>query len=52
MGLTVPVMPDGAFYAWIDCRPLTADSWDFAFELMQRAQVAHHPRATGAGAAD
>jgi aspartate/methionine/tyrosine aminotransferase len=34
MGLTVPVMPDGAFYAWADCSPpaqnwACRDSWDF-----------------------
>jgi aspartate/methionine/tyrosine aminotransferase len=48
LGLTVPVTPDGAFYAWADCtqacaRLGVADSWDFAFELMQRAHVAVTP---------
>ncbi|WP_298927572.1 pyridoxal phosphate-dependent aminotransferase [uncultured Ramlibacter sp.] len=48
MGLTVPVMPDGAFYAWADCSQACArlgikDSWDFAFEVMQRAHVAVTP---------
>lgn len=48
MGLTVPVMPDGAFYAWADCsqactRLGIADSWDFAFEVMRRAHVAITP---------
>ena len=48
MGLTVPVTPDGAFYAWADCsawcRKLGIDnSWDFAFEVMQRAHVAVTP---------
>jgi aspartate/methionine/tyrosine aminotransferase len=48
MGLTVPVMPDGAFYAWADCSELCArlgvkDSWDFAFEVMNRAHVAVTP---------
>jgi aspartate/methionine/tyrosine aminotransferase len=47
-GLTVPVVPDGAFYAWADCSQLcerlgVADSWDFAFELMKRAHVAITP---------
>ena len=54
--VTVPVMPDGAFYAYADCseaagklgvRPGQADgtggSWDFAFELMQRAHLAVTP---------
>jgi aspartate/methionine/tyrosine aminotransferase len=43
LGLTVPVMPDGAFYAWIDCSAHSADSWAFAFDLMQRTQIALTP---------
>jgi aspartate/methionine/tyrosine aminotransferase len=48
MGLTVPVMPDGAFYAWADCTQAcqtlgVKDSWAFAFELMKRAHVAVTP---------
>ncbi len=48
MGLTVPVMPDGAFYAWADCSAICArlgikDSWDFAFEVMNKAHVAITP---------
>jgi aspartate/methionine/tyrosine aminotransferase len=43
IGLSVPVMPDGAFYAWADCSAHAASSWDFAFELMRRAQVAITP---------
>ncbi len=48
LGLTVPVMPDGAFYAWADCSAAcaklgVADSWDFSFELMRRAHVAVTP---------
>ncbi len=48
MGLTVPVMPDGAFYAWADCSDACAklgvkDSWDFAFEVMNKAHVAITP---------
>jgi aspartate/methionine/tyrosine aminotransferase len=48
MGLTVPVMPDGAFYAWADCSMACArlgvrDSWDFAFEVMNKAHVAITP---------
>ncbi|HCX82275.1 MAG: aminotransferase [Curvibacter sp. RIFCSPHIGHO2_12_FULL_63_18] len=48
LGLTVPVMPDGAFYAWADCSELCTklgikDSWDFAFEVMNRAHVAITP---------
>lgn len=48
MGLDVPVVPDGAFYAWADCgaaatRLGVEGSWDFAFEVMKRAHVAITP---------
>jgi aspartate/methionine/tyrosine aminotransferase len=48
IGLTVPVMPDGAFYAWADCtgacrRLGIKDSWDFSYEVMRRAHVAVTP---------
>ena len=48
LGLHVPVMPDGAFYAYADCTAAAArlgvsGSWDFAFELMQRAHLAVTP---------
>ena len=48
LGLNVPVMPDGAFYAWADCSA-AADklgvkgSWDFAFEVMNKANLAITP---------
>ena len=48
MGLPVPVVPDGAFYAWADCRDACRslglpDSWAFAEHLMQHAHVAITP---------
>jgi aspartate/methionine/tyrosine aminotransferase len=48
LGLHVPVMPDGAFYAWADCTAAAAKlgvkgSWDFAFEVMQQANLAITP---------
>ena len=48
LGLTVPVMPDGAFYAWADCTQACEKlgvngSWDLAFEVMNRAHVAVTP---------
>ena len=43
LGLAVPVMPDGAFYAYADCSAHSADSWDFAFALMNSAHVALTP---------
>ncbi|RYF58936.1 MAG: aminotransferase class I/II-fold pyridoxal phosphate-dependent enzyme, partial [Comamonadaceae bacterium] len=52
LGLHVPVLPDGAFYAWADCSQAAERlgvpsgencSWDFAFALMQRAHLAITP---------
>jgi aspartate/methionine/tyrosine aminotransferase len=48
LGLTVPVMPDGAFYAWADCSAACQklgikDSWDLAFDIMHKAHVAVTP---------
>jgi aspartate/methionine/tyrosine aminotransferase len=57
LGLTVPVRPDGAFYAWADVRglcgrwgippagerPDQGGSWALAFELMRRCQLATTP---------
>jgi aspartate/methionine/tyrosine aminotransferase len=56
LGLQVPVMPDGAFYAYADCSAIaekwgidtrpgdgTSGSWELAFELMQRAHLAVTP---------
>jgi aspartate/methionine/tyrosine aminotransferase len=44
----VPVVPDGAFYAWADCYPWfegwgVPTSWEFVFEAMKRAHVAISP---------
>jgi aspartate/methionine/tyrosine aminotransferase len=48
LGLTVPVQPDGAFYAWADCSAACAklglkDSWDFAHAALHHAHVALTP---------
>ena len=48
LGLTVPVQPDGAFYAWADCSAACAklglkDSWDFAHAALHQAHVAITP---------
>jgi aspartate/methionine/tyrosine aminotransferase len=48
LGLDVPVMPDGAFYAWADCTTAAKKlgvngSWDFAFEVMNKANLAITP---------
>ncbi|SKD04436.1 Aspartate/methionine/tyrosine aminotransferase [Burkholderia sp. CF099] len=48
IGFNVPVMPDGAFYAWADCSSWleawdVPTSWEFVFEAMRRARVAISP---------
>ena len=58
LGLTVPVMPDGAFYAWADCSAACqslfagrseynsaapAGSWEFAFAVMKLAHLTITP---------
>lgn len=48
LGLSVPVAPDGAFYAWADCSQACArlglkDSWEFAFAALEHAHVAITP---------
>jgi aspartate/methionine/tyrosine aminotransferase len=43
LGLPVPVLPDGAFYAWADVSRHTASSWDFCERLIREAQVALTP---------
>jgi aspartate/methionine/tyrosine aminotransferase len=39
LGLAVPVVPDGAFYAWADCSAHSNSSWDFCDRMMRRAHV-------------
>jgi aspartate/methionine/tyrosine aminotransferase len=44
----VPVMPDGAFYAWADCSKICSklgikDSWNLAYEIMHKAHLAVTP---------
>ncbi len=48
LDLPVPVMPDGAFYAWADCSRWCealglAGSWELSFDLMKRAGIAITP---------
>jgi aspartate/methionine/tyrosine aminotransferase len=43
LGFEVPVVPDGAFYVWADCRRFADDSWDFAMRMMRNAHVALTP---------
>jgi aspartate/methionine/tyrosine aminotransferase len=42
-GLPVPVMPDGAFYAYADCSAHSDDSSAFALELLERIHVSVVP---------
>jgi aspartate/methionine/tyrosine aminotransferase len=43
LGFTVPVMPDGAFYVWFDVSAFSDSSWDFCFEMMDKAHIALTP---------
>ena len=48
LGFDIPVMPDGAFYAWADCSKICSkldikDSWDLAYEIMHKAHLAVTP---------
>ena len=43
LGLDVPVAPDGAFYAWVDVRAWSDDSWTFCSELAEQAHLALTP---------
>ncbi len=39
LGFGVPVVPDGAFYVWVECARQCADSWDFCFDVMRETGV-------------
>jgi aspartate/methionine/tyrosine aminotransferase len=39
LGFDVPVVPDGAFYIYAGISRFSADSWDFAFELLRQTGV-------------
>ncbi len=43
LGLAVPVMPDGAFYAWADCSAYSPSSWALCERLVREAHVALTP---------
>jgi aspartate/methionine/tyrosine aminotransferase len=47
IGFDIPVQPDGAFYVWADCSRFlnaqTPGSWEFCFQMMERAHVAMTP---------
>lgn len=39
LGLEIPVTPDGAFYIYVDVGRFCADSWSFAFDLLEETGV-------------
>ncbi len=39
LGFGIPVMPQGAFYVFADASRWTDDSYQFAFELLEKAGV-------------
>ena len=43
LGLPVPVLPDGAFYAWADVSAHSPSSWELCQRLTRRAHVALTP---------
>lgn len=43
LGFGVPVIPQGAFYIYADCSKLTDDSYQFAWDLLEKAHVAITP---------
>lgn len=43
LALPVPVVPDGAFYAWADCSAHDASSWHLCQRLTRRAHIALTP---------
>ena len=43
LGLSVPVVPDGASYVWAQTQAHAKSSWDFCFDLMRRAHVVLTP---------
>jgi len=45
IGLSVPAVPDGAFYVYADCSRFSDDSWAFADELLEQAYVSVVPGA-------
>jgi aspartate/methionine/tyrosine aminotransferase len=39
LGFDIPVVPDGAFYIYADISRFSADSWEFAFEVLRGTGV-------------
>jgi aspartate/methionine/tyrosine aminotransferase len=43
LGFTIPVEPTGAFYVFVDARHLAADSYQLAFDILEKAHVGVTP---------
>ena len=43
IGFDIPVVPQGAFYLYVDCSRFTGDSYAFARKLLDEAGVALTP---------
>ena len=43
MGLSVPAVPNGAFYVYFDVSDTGLDSWDFCERVLDEAHVALTP---------
>ncbi len=43
IGFGIPLLPEGAFYVFADASRFTENSYDFAFELLEKAGVAVTP---------
>jgi aspartate/methionine/tyrosine aminotransferase len=43
LGFDIPVMPEGAFYVYANCERLTSDSYQFCWDVLEKAGVAIAP---------
>lgn len=43
MGFTIPAEPTGAFYIFVDCRHISTDSYQLAFDILEKAHVGVTP---------
>ena len=43
LGFAVPIEPEGAFYVYADCSKFTGDSYNFCWDLLEKAHVAITP---------
>jgi aspartate/methionine/tyrosine aminotransferase len=43
LGFDIPVTPEGAFYIYANCERLTSDSYQFCWDVLEKAGVAIAP---------